>query len=168
MMVSGWRGYFVISLLLGTLGLPRVIMAQRTATITEEEAKAITSVFDSLLALGDPVGLDDILASDFTREVLNEGQERSVTQNRQAFLASITSSLSETDVTLGRKRSPLVVRIKPVANEAEVGYTVTQQAMTAEGTRFVTTIETLLKLGIRGDSIQVVSLQDRNRFKRQE
>ncbi len=168
-MVFSWRHRFITAALLAVaLGSPALLWPQRTATITEDEARTIAVAFDSLLALGDPVGIDDLLAPEFTREIMTDGQERTVAQSRHAFLASITGSLGETDVTLERKRGPVVVHIRPVTNEAEVEYTVTEQVVTAEGTGFISTIESRLKLGIRGDGIQVLTLQNRNRFKSRE
>ncbi|MEO8199024.1 MAG: hypothetical protein ABI679_00750 [Gemmatimonadota bacterium] len=159
------RSAWTLAPLLLSIGTPSCLAAQRTATISDAEATAIAVTYDSLLSLGDPVGLDDLLAPDFTRQVLTDGQAQPVTQTRHAFLASITGSLGESDVTLARKRSPLVVRVKPVENEAEVLYTVTEQAVTPEGTGYVSTIETVLKLGVRGEVILVISLENRNRFK---
>lgn len=165
-MVFSWRHLLITPAVLAiTLGSPALLPAQRTATITEDEARSVAIAYDSLLALGDPVGIDDLLAPEFTREIITDGQDRSVVQSRHAFLASITGSLGETDVTLERKRGPIVVHIRPVTNEAEVEYTVTEQVVTAEGTGFVSTIESRLKLGIRGEEIQILTLENRNRFK---
>jgi hypothetical protein len=161
------HGKILLAIVLGTLGAAKV-HAQQDPELNAKTVTAVASEFDSLLALGDPVGLEDILATDFYREIVLEGQVTPVKQSRSAFLASITHSLSESDVSLGHKRSPFAIHFSPSGDDAEVQYTVVDQAVTPEGTNYIATIETVLHAAIRQGQVKVVSVQSQTGYKNKE
>ncbi len=143
-------------------------VAQEAGVLTASTVHDLAMTYDSLLSLGDPVGLDDLLAPEFSREIVVEGKSDAVKQSRQAFLASITESLSETDIILTHKRSPFSIRFNAAGDEAEVEYTVTDHARTAEGTEYIATIGTLLRAGLRDGQPRILSIRNETRYKNRE